>query len=599
MSDILIARREIEFQLYEMLNTEQLAQRSLFTEHTKETFDAVLNIAEQIAQEKFVGHSVKNDQQEPTFDGENAHLIPEVKVAWNAFAEAGFLAAREPFEEGGMQLPESVMSQCMAMFTAANVGTAGYPFLTIAAAKLIKTFADDSLVAKFLPHMLSGRFSGTMALTEPQAGSSLGDITTQATETDQGHYLIKGNKIYISGGDQNITDNIVHMVLAKIKGAPAGTKGISLFLVPKFHTDADGNVLEKNDVALAGLFHKLGYRGTTSTALSFGEKDSCVGYLIGEPHQGLKYMFQMMNEARIGVGFGAAAIGYRGYQHALDYAKQRPQGRSVTSKDPSSKQINIIEHADVKRLLLAQKAYTEGALALCSYGARLVDDIASLTSPEEVQQTEQLLDLLTPIIKSWPSEYCVKANDLAIQVLGGAGYTREYPVEQCWRDNRLNPIHEGTNGIQAIDLMGRKIWQHAGAPLHMLRQKIQQSIEACPAELGELVKGLRDSLDLTKELYVILPQSMQENGPEKTLANADALLQVFGHQVVAWLWLKQASIATKKLATTLSDDENAFYQGKRQAAFYFFRYELPKIYSYADLVFKTDDTCFEMQADWF
>src|SRR5690554_1709936 len=452
MSGQLLNERDLTFQLYEVMDTESLLSRPRYQEHSREIFDTILETARKVAQKYFANHNQKGDSNEHLFDGTSVTPIPETKKAWDAFAGAGFLAAHHDFDQGGMQLPEVVLRSAMAYFNAANIATTGYPFLSIGAANLINSFASEALKALVLPPMLAGRFSGTMALTEPDQGSALADIRTMAVPEDDGSYRITGQKMYISGGDHELTENIVHLVLAKIQGAPAGVKGISLFIVPKFHVDENGNPGERNGVSLAGLIHKLGYRGTTSTALSFGDDAPCHGYLVGEPHQGLKYMFQMMNEARIGVGFGAAVIGYRGYMHSLEYAKDRLQGRKASEKNPESPQVPIIDHADVRRMLLAQKAYSEGGLALCLYGARLMDD--QHTHPDEQKRMEagKLLDLLTPVIKAWPSEYGPKANDLAIQVYGGAGYTREYPVEQCWRDNRLNPIHEGTNGIQALDL---------------------------------------------------------------------------------------------------------------------------------------------------
>ena len=361
MTDTLIDRRDLAFQLYEVLDTENLTTRERFSEHNRDTFDAVIETAEKIAREKFATHNSAADKDEPKFVDGAVEMLPAVKEAFDAYAEAGFIAGRYDYDLGGMQLPESVMAACNGFFTAANPGTAGYPFLTTAAANLIRVFGNEQQQQTFLPHMLSGRFTGTMALTEPHAGSSLADIRTSATPTNDGHYLIKGAKIYISGGEQSLTENIVHMVLAKIKGAPAGVKGISLFIVPKFVVDEDGNATERNGVNLAGLIHKLGYRGTTSTALSFGDDAPCHGYLVGEPHQGLKYMFQMMNEARIGVGMGAIMLGYAGYLYSLNYARERPQGRLPDGKDPASTQVPIIEHTDVKRMLLMQKAYVEGA----------------------------------------------------------------------------------------------------------------------------------------------------------------------------------------------------------------------------------------------
>ncbi|WP_416399316.1 acyl-CoA dehydrogenase [Allohahella sp. A8] len=600
MTDQLLNERDLDFLLFDVLKADSLCERKAFSDHNRESLTAALQTAAGIAREYLLPHNRLLDEDEPQFDGKTVSIRPEVKQAMTAIADAGFLAGRESQEEGGIALPETVMLACMAYFMAANPSTSGYPFLTMAAARLLKNFGSDSLKEHFLPHMQSGRFSGTMALTEPQAGSSLADITTKATPADDGTYRIKGHKIYISGGDHELTDNIVHMVLAKIEGAPPGVKGISLFVVPKFLLQEDGSLGERNDVALAGLFHKLGYRGTTSTALNFGEKGCCVGYLIGEPHQGLKYMFQMMNEARLGVGLGAASIGYRGYMLSLDYAKGRPQGRPAASRDPLAAPVNIIEHADVRRMLLAQKAYCEGALALTLYGGRLVDDISSAPQAE-AEEAQTLLDLLTPIMKAWPSEYGVKANDLAIQVYGGAGYTREYPVEQCWRDNRLNPIHEGTNGIQALDLLGRKVWQEKGRGLTILHKRIQNTLSSAPPELEVEVKKLDALIKQVAAATASIGAAMQQAGPDVALSNAASYLHLVGHTTVAWLWLMQAAEAQHLLKTTDASNEEAvsFYSGKLQACRFFYRHELPLVQRDVDLLMSGDTTTMDMQANWF
>lgn len=453
----LLNDRDLKFQLYEVLDTEALLKRTRYTEHDRAIFDATLDTAHDIAAQYFSPHNQKGDANEPVFDGTKVSLIPETQAAWNAFAEAGFLASHHDFDDGGSQLPEVVLRASMAYFNAANVSSTAYSFLTIGAANLLKSFGSDELRDKYLPAMLDGRYSGTMALTEPGQGSALGDLRTLAKPADDGSYRLFGNKMYISGGDHELTDNIVHMVLARIEGAPAGVRGISLFLVPKFHVADDGSAGERNDVALAGLIHKMGYRNTTSTVLNFGEKNGAVGYLVGEAHKGLGYMFQMMNEARIGVGLGAAAMGYQSYVHALKYARERPQGRRASCKDPATPQVRIVEHADVRRMLLMQKAYAEGSLALCLYASTLVEDANTAPDASDRRAAAELLDLITPMVKTWPSKYGVIASDLGIQVLGGAGYTRDYPLEQLYRDNRLNPIHEGTEGIQGLDLLGRKL----------------------------------------------------------------------------------------------------------------------------------------------
>ncbi len=603
----LLNERDVQFQLYEVLNTTGLTERERFTEHSKETFDAALNTAKQIAEDLFAPHNAKLDSNEPTFDGVKVSMMEDVKLAFHGLAEAGFIAGRNDFEEGGMQLPEVIMTMCMGYFTSANASTSGYPFLTIAAANLIKSFASDALKEQFLPSMLTGRFSGTMAMTEPEAGSSLADIRTQAKPVE-GHdfYHIKGSKMYISGGDHELTDNIVHLVLAKIEGAPVGVKGISLFLVPKFTLDAQGNPDQRNDVALAGLIHKMGYRGTTSTVLSFGENESCTGYLIGEPHQGLRYMFQMMNEARVGVAMGATMIAYRGYLYSLGYARDRIQGR-LPSQGASAKAVAIIQHADVRRMLLAQKAYVEGGLSLCLYGSSLLDEAHTNPDPKVAEDSLILLDLLTPIIKSWCAEYGPKANDLAIQILGGAGYTREYPVEQYWRDNRLNPIHEGTNGIQALDLMGRKIWQKNSQGLVLLNQVIMQDMLRVDDKNERLVPWVASLKEALKKVQLVTQQlagDMQKVSPDKVLANASCYLNMLSKVVVSWLWLRQALAAQEGLVelnndTVLDQDSKDFYEGKLQAAQYFFHWELPLMHHDAQLLIDRDSTNFDMRNECF
>lgn len=600
MADTLLDRRDLAFQLYEVLDTESLTERERFTDHSRETFDAVCDTAERIAREQFASHNSLADKDEPRFEDGRVVMRPEVKTAVDAYAEAGFIAGRYDYDLGGMQLPETVMTACNGFFMAANPSTAGYPFLTTAAANVIGTFGSKEQQEWFLQPMLEGRFTGTMALTEPQAGSSLADLRTSAKPTDEGHYLIKGAKIYISGGEHELSDNIVNLVLARIHGAPPGVKGISMFIVPKYRLDADGNPGERNGVGLAGLIHKLGYRGTTSTALSFGDDADCHGYLVGEPHQGLKYMFQMMNEARVGVGFGAASIGYRGYQHSLEFARDRRQGRPPSEKDPTTEPVPIIQHADVRRMLLAQKSWMEGALTLCFYGARLMDDSHTHPDEEQRRQARQLLDLLTPVIKAWPSEYGPKANDLAIQVYGGSGYTREYPVEQCWRDNRLNPIHEGTNGIQAMDLLGRKVWQGNGEAIQQLFGAIQTDLQKAPDErCRQWAHSLSETLQQAGKVTQSLGQALAQEAPEKGLANASVYLRLFGHICVAWMWLRQANAASEALSGQVSDADEAFYQGKLQAAQYFFHWELPTVAQDLVLLQNQDETCYAMRDEWF
>jgi len=600
MPETLICQRNLAFELYEVLDAEALTRRERFAEHSRETFDAALGTARTIAEKYFAPHNRKSDEHEPVYQNGEAVLIPEVKPAVDAFIEAGFHNAGRSFEDGGMQMPNLLSRACFAHFQSANIATSSYPMLTMGAAHLIEAFGSDEQKRLFLQPMIDGRFFGTMALTEPHAGSSLSDIRTRAEPAGGGSYRLKGNKIFISGGDHPLSENIVHMVLAKLPDAPPGVKGISLFIVPKFLVNDDGSLGERNDVLLAGLFHKMGWRGTTSTALNFGDNGECVGYLVGEPHKGLAYMFQMMNEARIGVGMGAIMLGYAGYLYSLNYARERPQGRLPDGKDPASAQVAIIEHTDVKRMLLLQKAYVEGAFDLGLYSARLVDDEMTAESDEERRNAGELLDLLTPIVKSWPSEFCLKANELAIQILGGHGYTREYPVEQYYRDNRLNPIHEGTHGIQSLDLLGRKLMQNKGAGLRQLLGLIQ----ACCARAAEYdsLTALRQPLEqhlagLTRVTQALLGDLMAGK-VNQTLANSALYLKVFGHAVVGWRWLEQAIRAEQGLAGGQPADAD-FYRGKLQAARLFLTWEVPACAPELALLEARDDTCLAMQDAWF
>ncbi|MGO9429334.1 acyl-CoA dehydrogenase [Rhodoblastus sp.] len=595
----LLNERDLQFLLYEFLDAEALLARPRYADCSREVFDATLETARQMAEEVFAPHNAKGDANEPRFDGGRVHMIPETKAAWDAFAEAGFLSAHWDADEGGLQMPEVVLRVAMAWFQAANAGSSGYTFLTMGAANLLRSFGSDALKARYLAPMGDGRFSGTMALTEPGQGSALADIRTMAEPRADGSYRIFGQKMFISGGDQSLTGNIVHMVLARIKGGPPGAKGISLFLVPKVLVNEDGSLGERNDVALAGLLHKMGWRGTTSTVLSFGEKRGAVGYLLGELGKGLSQMFQMMNEARIGVGLYAACIASRGHQLALDYARQRPQGRLPSNKDVSSPQALLVEHADIRRMLLAQKAYSEGALALCLYASSLFEDQHTHPEPQARRDAALLLDLLTPVVKSWPAKYGCVANDLAIQIMGGSGYIREYLPEQLYRDQRLNPIHEGTEGIHGLDLLGRKVVMQSGAAYLLFRARVNATIAETRnnERLAELAEGFPAPLsrldEVTSQLTALLAAD-----PDRALANATVYLDVFGRIVAAWIWLRLAQAADAASESATGADR-AFYAGKLQAARYFIVWELPATAPQLDLLAAVDAIPLEMRDEWF
>ncbi len=606
----ILSRRDLSFFLYEWLDVEALTNRPRFAGHSRETFDAALATCERIATELFAPHAKKADEEEPRYDGERVHLPAEVKVALDAFSQSGLVAAGHDASLGGMGLPMVVEKAGFAYFLAANVGTASYPLLTIGAANLLLSHGTAAQVDTYVRPMLEGRFFGTMCLSEEHAGSSVGDITTRAEPdpSSPGRYRLFGNKMWISGGEHDLAENIVHLVLAKIPGGPKGTKGISLFLVPKWlvREDGTGALGERNDVSLVGLNHKMGYRGTVNTLLSFGEgkhepdgRKGAVGTLVGEEHRGLACMFHMMNEARITVGLGAAALGMTAYLHALDYARARPQGRTIDSKDPATPQVPIVAHPDVKRMLLAQKAYAEGAIALNLYCARLVDEERTGEAEAARADATLLLEILTPIAKSWPSQWCLEGTSLAIQVHGGYGYTRDYPVERMYRDNRLNPIHEGTHGIQALDLLGRKVTMEGGAALFLLAARMNATIGRTlgVADADEDTKSFARDLGARVERMARVTATLwTARDAEKTLANATSYLEAMGHLVIAWTWLELGLVAKKGLSGGPDDD---YYRGKLAACRYFFVYELPKVGPMMDLLESLDTTTLDMQDAWF
>lgn len=611
MQSKILSRRDLDFLLYELLDAAALTSRPRYADHTRETFDAALDTCERMATDLFEPHYRKSDQNEPRTENDNdggvrVHIIAEVKHALDAFCQAGLMAAGQDYDLGGMQLPAVVNAACFAWFKGANVSTAGYPFLTIGNANLLLAHGSREQIDTYVRPMMAGRFFGTMCLSEPQAGSSLADIRTRAEPQPDGSYRVFGNKMWISGGEHDLSENIVHLVLAKIPGAPPGVKGISLFIVPKKLVNADGSLGERNDVVLAGLNHKMGYRGITNTLLNFGEgrfapggSPGAVGYLVGEANRGLACMFHMMNEARIGVGMGAVLLGYTGYLHALDYARSRPQGRLPGAKDPASPQVPIIQHTDVRRMLLAQKSYVEGGLALCLFCARLVDEQKTGEIKLTREEAGLMLDILTPIAKSWPSQWCLEANNLAIQVHGGYGYTRDYKVEQFYRDNRLNPIHEGTHGIQAMDLLGRKAGQDGGRALQLLLARMGETAAMAQAEESALLQSCAAALNgAALEAGATTRTLLAQRDANLLLANATAYLEMLGHVVIAWMWLRQGVIAQRALACAIGAEAD-FYRGKLQACQYFYRFELPKTAAQHALLRSLDVTCLQMQDAWF
>jgi alkylation response protein AidB-like acyl-CoA dehydrogenase len=629
-------RTTLDFLLYDWLNADSLNQRERFADHSRETFSAVLDTCERIAREKYAPFNRLVDTQEPHFDGEKVVLPQATHDAHKAYVASGMLAAAQDYDMGGMQLPYTVEAAANSFFAVASISISSN-LLTTGNANCIMACGTQIQKDVFADNEFNGRWAGTMCLSEPQAGSSLSDVATKALPDGEDfasdplgpRYRLRGNKMWISSGEHEMTENIVHLVLAKIPDVNgklvAGVRGISLFIVPKKLVNDQGQLIGvRNDVALAGLNHKLGWRGTTNTLLNFGEGKfavgdtgpfgngaGAVGYLVGQPGEGLKCMFHMMNEARIGIGMAATMLGLAGYYASLDYAKNRPQGRLMANpkdgksagKDAAAPQVRLIEHADIKRMLLAQKSICEGALALQLYCARLVDEQHTGT-PESADEARLLLEVLTPIAKSWPSENCLEANSLAIQIHGGYGYTRDFPVEQYWRDQRLNMIHEGTHGIQAMDLLGRKVLMEGGRGLQLLAARINATaqralqVPALAVHANQLAAALGKVGSATKAAWAT-------GNPLEALPNAVPYMQAFGHTVLAWMWLDVA-LASQSVAATAAPasqqyttDLIAARAGITASNQYFYHYELPKIDAWLAVVSSRDMTCADMPENAF
>lgn len=588
------SERNLKFMLYEVHDVVSLTQYDYYAEHNRKMFDMVLKAAGKVAKDLLFPVFEEMDRKQPELVNGEVKVHPAVRKIMKEFGEGGWITARVPFELDGEQLPHLIADTCEYLFQCANYSANAYHGLTAGAANLIETFGSKELYDTYTPKMYQGKWQGTMALTEPEAGSSLSDITTMAEPTHEDYYSIKGQKIFISAGDHDGVDNVVHLMLAKIEGAPAGVKGISLFVVPKKRLDVNGRLVG-NDVVTSGVYHKLGYRGCPIVQLSLGDKNDCRGWLVGEPHNGLKYMFLMMNGARIGVGLGAAAMSTAAYYAALEYAKTRRQGRNVSQKDPTLPPVPIIKHADVKRMLLFQRAVNEGGVSVLMQCSKYLD-LQHVVSDEEKEKYILLLEILTPIAKTYPSEMGIQAISQGLQCLGGSGYCDDYPLEQYYRDARIHPIHEGTTGIQAMDLLGRKVVMQNGRAFRLLMTEIGDAVSTAMAfaALKEPARQLESALSNLQEVTGHLLKIAQKKGPEYFLADATLYLELFGIVTVAWQWLLQGIAAQDALGNDVKKKDLNFYQGKMATLSYFFGYELPKASGLTQRLMQTDGLTVDM-----
>ncbi len=599
MASKFVSMRNLKFMLYEVFDAVELTKSDYYSQHNQKAFDMVVDAGFKVAKQMLFPLFEEMDRTAPYLEDGVVKVHSQVGPILREGGEGGWIGATFPEKWDGEQIPILVNCACQVMHCAANYSAHAYQGLISGAARLIWSFASEELQKTYLPNMMAGKWQGTMALTEPEAGSSLSDITTTATPTDEGYYKLKGTKVFISAGDHSGVDNVVHMLLGRIEGAPAGVKGISMFLVPKLRVE-DGGKLVPNDVTVTQVFHKMGYRGCPITELSFGEKDECRAWLVGEPNKGLMYMFQMMNEARIGVGLGAAAIAGAAYYAALEYCQTRPQGRKLGQKDPATPQVPIIEHSDVKRMLLFQRAVAQGSEGLLMQCA-LWEDYLRTKPKEELERYELLLDLITPMCKTYPSEMAIHATSQAIQCLGGYGYCEDFPVEQHFRDCRIHPIHEGTTGIQGMDLLGRKVVMKGGMAFKYFLEEARATIEQARGidSLSKMTQKLEDALKELETTTAKLTTEVAPKGAEIFLADATLYLEMFGIIAIAWQWLKQAIAAQKALDGKAKSKDIDLYKGKLITARFFFAYELPKIRGLIERLTDGDPLTLEMESSFF
>jgi butyryl-CoA dehydrogenase len=567
----------LRFLLFDIHQVETLFQFEKFSHLDSEQAWMIIESAKLFADQQMFPYFKVFDEQPATYDGNGGvKTHPQLKKIIQEAAAQNWIGGAAKFEHGGMQLPEMIFNTGQHIFQAANNSVQGYIGLSTGSADLITSFGNQEQIDTYVPPIYEGHWQGTMALTEPQAGSSLSDIITSATPTENGYYLVKGQKIFISGGQHEAVDNFVHLTLARIEGAPPGVKGISLFIIPKFRPEKNGS-LSYNDVHCAGDFQKMGQRGYSTTHLSFGDNDDCRAFLVGEPHKGLSYMFQMMNGARISVGQCAASVAMAAYQASLQYCLERPQGRSASEKDPTKAPTLIINHADVQRMLFTQKAISEGSLSLAMECNKLYDQVHGSTG-EAKENYLLLLELLTPIVKTYASEQGSKSAALAIQTLGGYGFTTDFPVQQLYRDLKIMSLYEGTTGIQSLDLLGRKVTMQNGKAVSLLMSSINSDIIKS-MEFENLIpyaNTLNDELKRMGKVLEHLSGFALKGDIERYLSDATVFMEMAGHIIIAWQWLKMAAIAAKKISESdFKSNSLAFYQGKIHTMEFFFKYELP------------------------
>ena len=578
----------VKFFMNNVQELESVLEKERFVDHDLESVDLFVESVKQFADRELFPYFKEMDENPAHYKDGTIHVHQQVEKMMKEGGSMGLISAPFDYEDGGLQLPLIVHTAANYILDAANNHLPGYSGLTSGAAELIVEFANKNLKEKYTPKMLTGEWGGTMCLTEPQAGSSLSDIVTKASPCDGGHYKISGQKIFISGGDHQYSDNIVHLLLARIEGAPSGTKGISLFVVPKMRLEENGTLFF-NDVTTVADFEKMGQKGYCTTHLSFGDKGDCQGYLVGEENKGLDYMFLMMNSARIAVGRVASAIACAAYYASLEYANERPQGRKLSSdgtKNLKDKQSLIIEHPDVRRMLLLQKSMVEGSMNLIFKAAKYFDLQHNSTDEKDKHKYHTLLEMIIPVVKTYPSEAGIYSINNGLQVLGGYGFCSDFILQQYYRDIRISSIYEGTTGIQSQDLLGRKMMLNNGEGAKLLLEEIKKTIDKANQdnELKEWASCLNDQLDQTQKILFHLMPFAIKGDYERFLADASVFMEFFSLILIGWSWL-EIGVATKHALTMNNSSlDSKFYQSKLDALEYFYVYELQKTKGLAEIL---------------
>ena len=580
--------KSVKFFMNNVQELEFILSKKRFADHNLESVDMFIDSVKQFADRELFPYFKEMDENPAHYKDGKIHVHQQVGKMMKEGGEMGLIAAPFDYEDGGLQLPMLVHTAANYILDAANNHLPGYSGLTTGAAELIIEFASNELKEKYTPKMLTGEWGGTMCLTEPQAGSSLSDIVTKASPCDGGYYKISGQKIFISGGDHQHAENIVHLLLARIEGAPAGTKGISLFVVPKMRLDESGK-LKPNDVTTVADFEKMGQKGYCTTHLGFGDEDNCHGYLVGDENKGLHYMFLMMNGARIAVGRTASAIASGAYYASLEYANERPQGRKLSSdgrKDLKEKQSLIIEHPDVRRMLMLQKSMVEGSMNLIFKAAKYFDLQHNSEDQVEKHKFHTLLEMIIPVVKTYPSEAGIISINNGLQVLGGYGFCSDFILQQYYRDIRICSIYEGTTGIQSQDLLGRKMMLNNGEGAKLLMEEIKKTIDEALEynDLKEWASNLDGKLEETQKILFHLIPYASKGDYERFLADATIFMEFFSLILIGWSWLEIGIVSKRAIISGDDTFDTNFLESKLDTLEYFYAYELPKTTGLAEVM---------------